>query len=70
MTTTGGKYILYVLLGRLRFLALRLSFRRGSYMTRLALCLQIAHLLDEDAVDLEECRDAVLTTRRVAGRHG
>jgi hypothetical protein len=39
-------------------------------MARLALCLQVAYLLDQDAVDFEERRDAVLATRRVDGRHG
>lgn len=64
-------YALYVLLGRLRLVALSLAVCCClAYLAGLALGLQIADLFDEDRVDLKQRGDAILIARLCDGRHG
>jgi hypothetical protein len=63
-------YVLYILLRGLRLVALGLAVGGLSDLAGLALALQVAHLADEDRVDLEQRGDAVLGAGEGDGRHG
>lgn len=68
--TGGRRHSLDVLLRGLGLVAVALAVGRGADLPRLALGLEVAHLLDEDAVDVEQRGHAVLGARLRNGRGG
>jgi hypothetical protein len=65
-----GRDALYVFFRGLLLVALGLSIGRLADLACLALALELAYFLDEQRVDLQQRRDAVLVARLCDGRHG